>query len=85
VCRGPRVHRWRDDWVGGEGCRKVVTPPFQRSSADLRRLVDLGFSAAGLGGDDGWGYNHSDESQGNQNIMHGSDLLCGVRLNFSTP
>jgi hypothetical protein len=54
-------------------------------SCCVRRLVDLGFSAAGLGGDDGWGYNHSDESQGNQNIMHGSDLLCGVRLNFSTP
>ena len=34
-------------------------------------LVELRFSAASLGGDDGWGYNHSDEGEGDEQIMHG--------------
>jgi hypothetical protein len=35
-----------------------------------RGLIDRGFRVAGLGGDNCGGYNHSDESKGNQNIMH---------------
>jgi hypothetical protein len=31
-----------------------------------KKLVELGFGAAGFGGDNGWGYNHSDESKGDQ-------------------
>ncbi len=49
-------------------------------------LVELGFGGAGLGGDDGWGNNHSDKGEGDQEVMHWGGLLgCGVRLNSSTP
>lgn len=38
-------------------------------------LVELGFGGARLGGDDGWGYNHSDEGEGDQEVMHWGGLL----------
>jgi hypothetical protein len=38
-------------------------------------LVQFGFGGAGLGGDDSWRYNHSDEGEGDQEVMHGGGLL----------
>jgi hypothetical protein len=35
------------------------------------KLVELGFGSAGLGGDNCWGYNHSNEGEGDQEVMHG--------------
>jgi len=65
--------------------RAILIPPCDCEVQETVALVKLGFTAAGLGGDDGWCYYHSDESQSNQNIMHGVPLLCGVLMNFSTP
>jgi hypothetical protein len=33
-------------------------------------LLEFGFGRAGLGGDDSWGYNHSDKGEGNEKVMH---------------
>jgi hypothetical protein len=41
----------------------------------LKRLVELGLRGAGLGGDNGWGYYHSDKGEGDQEVMHGGGLL----------
>jgi len=38
-------------------------------------LVDFGFRRTGLGGDNGWGYNHSDKGEGDQEVMHLGGLL----------
>lgn len=50
-----------------------------------KKLVELGFGAAGFGGDNGWGYNHSNEGEGYQEVMHGVISLAGVLQNSSTP
>jgi hypothetical protein len=44
------------------------------------RLFEFGIGRTGLGSDYGRGNNHSDEGKGNQNIMHGSSLLCESSL-----
>jgi hypothetical protein len=36
--------------------------------------VKLGFSIARFGGDNGWGYNHSDKREGDEQIMHWGSL-----------
>ncbi len=41
----------------------------------LQELLGPGFRGARLGGDDGGGYDHSDEREGDEQIMHGSVLL----------
>lgn len=55
------------------------------SESELVQLVELGFRGAGLGGDNGWGYNHSNEGEGYQEVMHGVISLAGVLQNSSTP
>jgi hypothetical protein len=39
------------------------------------RLVDFALGGAGLSGYNGWSYNHSDESEGDQDIVHRVILL----------
>ena len=38
-------------------------------------LVDLAFARAGFGGDNCGSYNHSDECESDQDVMHGVFLL----------
>ena len=49
---------------------------FLRGRMRVFRLLEFGLSVAGLGGDDSRGYNHSDEGEGDKQIMHGEVLLC---------
>ena len=42
---------------------------------EKKSLVDFAFGRAGLGGDNGGGYDHSDECEGDQDIMHWVILL----------
>ena len=47
----------------------TVLPAVFRGMRVLR-LLEFRLSVAGLGGDDGWGYNHSDEGEGDKQIVH---------------
>ena len=48
-----------------------------------RKLVDLGFGRGCLGHYDRRGNYHSDEGEGDKQIMHG-EISCVVRLSLST-
>jgi hypothetical protein len=60
------MHRWLDGSLTQTLSEDGKTGKFPVAAL----LVELGFSVAGLGGNNGWGYNHSNESEGDEQIMH---------------
>jgi hypothetical protein len=63
--------------AGNENRRRTTGSSRLAEHPARTSLVELRFSAAGLRGDDCRCYNHSDEGETNQNIMHWGRLLCG--------